>query len=70
LLACVRKVPRGHFTAEQLSFLASVAVGLLDDPVRHDDAQTLAASLLRQIPAGLSPAVAARLRRPRGATGC
>lgn len=69
LLACVRKVARGHFTTEQLGFLASVAVGLLDDPVRHDDARTLAASLLRQMPAGLSPAVAARLRRPLGGDG-
>jgi hypothetical protein len=69
LLACVRKVARGHFTAEELSFLASVVVGLLDDPLRHDDARTLAASLLRQMPAGLSPAVAARLRRLLGGDG-
>ena len=55
LLACVRKVARGHFTAEQLSFLASVAVGLLDDPLRHDDARTLAASLLRQMPGRAVP---------------
>ena len=67
LLACVRKVARGHFTAEQLTFLMSVVLSLLDDPVRHDDARTLAASLLRRMPAGLSPAIAARLRRPTAA---
>jgi hypothetical protein len=69
LLACVRKIARGHFTAEQLTFLTSVVLSLLDDPVRHDDAQTLAASLLRRMPGGLSPAIAARLRRPPAADG-
>ena len=63
LLACVRKVARGHFTAEQISYLASVVTSLLDDPVRHDDARTLAASLLRQMPNGMPPGVAAKLRR-------
>ncbi len=63
LLACVRKVPRGHFTAGQLSYLASVVVSLLDDPVRREDARTLAAGLLRQMPAGVPPGVIAKLRR-------
>jgi hypothetical protein len=69
LLACVRKVARGHFTAEQLRFLASVVLSVLDDPVRHDDAQTLAASLLRRMPAAPSPTIAAKLRRPPPADG-
>jgi hypothetical protein len=63
LLACVRKVARGHFTAGQISYLASVVVSLLEDPVRNDDARTLAASLLRQMPAGVPPGVIAKLRR-------
>lgn len=69
LLACVRKVARGHFTAEQTGYLASVVASLLDDPVRHDDARTLAASLLRQMPAGLPPGVVAKLRTALAADG-
>jgi hypothetical protein len=62
LLACVRKVENGHFTAAEASDLAAVVVSLLGDPARHDDARTLAAGLLRLMPAGLPGPVAAKLR--------
>ena len=65
----MRKVARGHFTAQQIGYLASVAASLLDDPVRHDDARTLAAGLLRQMQAGLPPGVAAKLRTALAADG-
>jgi hypothetical protein len=63
LLACVRKVSGGHFDPVQLRYLASVVTGLLGDPVRHDDATTLAASLLRQLPGDVPPDVRRKLRR-------
>ncbi len=69
LLACVRKLARKHFTAEQISVLGSVVVSLLDDPVRHDDARTLAAILLRQMPAGVPAGVTAKLHRSLAADG-
>jgi hypothetical protein len=62
LLACVRKVARGHFTQEQVRFLASVVVGLLGDCARHDDARTLAASLLRQMPHAVPASQASKMR--------
>jgi hypothetical protein len=62
LLACVRKVARGHFTPGQVSFLASVVVGLLGDSARHDDARTLAASLLRQMPQAVPTSEARKMR--------
>jgi hypothetical protein len=67
LLACVRKVARGHFTPSQVKYLASVVVGLLDDPVRHDDARTLAASLLRQMPDAVPPGAAQKMSTWLGA---
>jgi len=62
LLACVRKLARGHFTPEQVRFLASVVVSLLDDSARHDDARTLAASLLRQMPHAVPTSEARKIR--------
>lgn len=62
LLACVRKVARGHFTPEQVRFLASVVVSLLGDSARHDDARTLAASLLRQMPQAVPASEARKMR--------
>jgi hypothetical protein len=62
LLACVRKLDHGHFTANEASYLASVVVSLLGDPARHDDARTLAVSLLRRLPPDVPAAVAAKLR--------
>jgi hypothetical protein len=62
LLACVRKVSDGHFTADEGRQLAAVVVNLLADPARYDDARTLAVSLLRWLPGDLPSAVAAKLR--------
>jgi hypothetical protein len=67
LLACVRKVGNGHFTPEEGRQLASVVVSLLGDPVRHDDARTLAMGLLRRLPGDLPTPVADKLRRSVGA---
>jgi hypothetical protein len=63
LLACVRKVAGGHFSPDESRQLAAVVVNLLSDPVRHDDARTLAVSLLRRLPDGLPAAVAKKLRQ-------
>jgi hypothetical protein len=63
LLACVRKVSDGHFTPEEDRQLASLVVSLLGDPARHDDARTLAVSLLRRLPDDLPTAVTGKLRR-------
>jgi hypothetical protein len=63
LLACVRKVSDGHFTPGEGRQLAAVVVSLLGDPARHDDARTLAVSLLRRLPNDLPTAVAGKLRR-------
>ena len=62
LLACVRKLDHGHFTPSESSYLASVVVSLLGDPARHDDARTLAASLLRRLPPDVPATAAAKLR--------
>jgi hypothetical protein len=62
LLACVRKLDHGHFTAAESKYLASVVVRLLGDPARHDDARIVAMGLLRRLPTDVPAAVAARLR--------
>jgi hypothetical protein len=62
LLACVRKLDHGHFTPGESSYLASVVVSLLGDPARHDDARTLAVSLLRRLPPDVPATVAGKLR--------
>jgi hypothetical protein len=62
LLACVRKLDHGHFAPGETRHLASVVVSLLGDPARHDDARTLAVSLLRRLPPDVPAAVAAKLR--------
>lgn len=62
LLACVRKLDRGHFTPRESGYLASVVVSLLGDPARHDDARMLAVSLLWRLPPDVPAAVAAKLR--------
>jgi hypothetical protein len=63
LLACVRKISNGHFTPEESRRLASIVVDLLGDPVRHDDARTLAMGLIRRLPDDLPAAMAEKLRR-------
>jgi hypothetical protein len=63
LLACVRKVRNEHFTPDEGRQLAGVVVSLLGDPSRHDDARTLAVSLLRRLPGDLPTVVADKLRR-------
>jgi hypothetical protein len=63
LLACVRKLARGHFTSRQADYLASVAAELLDSPDSYLDSRILAASLLRQMPEGLPARVASQLSR-------
>jgi hypothetical protein len=62
LLACVRKLDRGHFTPGESTHLASAVVSLLGDPARHDDARMLAVSLLRRLPPDVPTAVAVKLR--------
>lgn len=62
LLACVRKLDHGHFTADESRHLASVLVSLLGDPARHDDARIVAMNLLRRLPTDVPAAVAAKLR--------
>jgi hypothetical protein len=61
LLACVRKVTHGHFSPEELGYLASVVVSVVDDPLRRDDVRTLAASLLRRLPADVPGSMAGKL---------
>ena len=66
LLACVRKLARGHFSPGQITRLSSVVAAVLDGLDRDaapDDARTLAAALLRQMPASLPGDLAGKLRR-------
>ena len=63
LLACVRKVANGHFSPQQSRQLAAVVADLLGDQAGHDDARTLAVSLLRRLPDDMPTAVAGQLRR-------
>jgi hypothetical protein len=64
LLACVRKVANSHFGPEESSQLAAIVVDLIGDgQPGHDDARTLAVSLLRRLPDDVPTAVAGKLRR-------
>ncbi|MHB9862288.1 hypothetical protein [Streptomyces sp. YIM S03343] len=74
LLACVRKIPDGHFTAVQLAEVASICTELLHDTnVRYDDARALAAVLIATIPKPNLPptthrTAAAHTHHPDGTT--
>ncbi|WP_189080672.1 helix-turn-helix domain-containing protein [Mangrovihabitans endophyticus] len=50
LLACLRKIRFGHFTADQLGVLAGHIAELRDDPVHQADARPVAALLRRRAP--------------------
>jgi hypothetical protein len=49
LLACVRKLTRGHYTPEQMASLVPLATQVLEDSGHHDDSPVLAANLLHHI---------------------
>lgn len=61
LLACVRKVARGHFIPEQVTSIGTVLAGLVDNPARPGEAAMLAATLARQMPAEAPRGLARRL---------
>ncbi|PSK67196.1 hypothetical protein B0E53_00830 [Micromonospora sp. MH33] len=62
LLACVRKLRYGHFSESQLRCLVPIVNELALDPARYEDAQPLAAELLRRLPSDVSASAKARLR--------
>ncbi|MEV0732610.1 hypothetical protein [Polymorphospora sp. NPDC050346] len=63
LLACVRKIRFGHFTADQLTDLTALIVELVREPAHRAEAQPLAAALLRHAPQLHRPGMQAALRR-------
>ncbi|MDZ5445145.1 hypothetical protein U2F26_20810 [Micromonospora sp. 4G57] len=62
LLASIRKLRYGHFSEPQLRRLVPVVNELALDPARYEDAQPLAAELLRRLPTDVPAAAKARLR--------
>lgn len=60
LLACFRKVGRGHFHSGQLVVVADLLIDLLGEPVTTSTA-ALAGAILRQLPMGLRQRVPARI---------
>ncbi|MGW0215617.1 hypothetical protein ACWDXH_14625 [Micromonospora chokoriensis] len=61
LLASVRKLRFGHFTAAEMPRLVAIVQELTFDSTRRDDIQPLAAELLRRLPGTISTASRTRL---------
>jgi hypothetical protein len=69
LLACIRKIRFAHFTDTELRVIGTVVADLLTGPCRHDDAQTLAAELFRQLPTGLRVGAGRQLQKEKAVGG-